>query len=392
MISKNGIHRLFLAFALMALLSSCSQYKVYSVRDNPTLKVGGGMLYALPKTQVRISVVVERRSLENAPYAEFAADYIGVGEVDTSYHIVSIDLDNENVADPDNYYFVMVRRGSVAVDNRHLLLAIGMNPVASGNSSPEVGQPASSLASGRARQRAEYNLYDRADTFYTRYDTPDRPSLVSTRKDVRSLRQRAMAAAERLAEIQAKQQELLNGEYEGSYGAESVKYLFGQLRRQEEEIITSFCGTLRRETVTFVVAPPSKRKVELSDTIVWFSPSQGFFDSADNLPGDASPIVCGMVSDNELKGVDRFVRYHTSGVTQNSSAGRTGTAASKYRNRKGFRYRIPLPVQVSVTSPYYSVEKQLFMSQMGPIVELPRYRIKAQFDPETLDLLKLIRR
>ena len=86
------------------------------------------------------------------------------------------------------------------------------------------------------------------------------------------------------------------------------------------------------------------------------------------------------------------MKYHTSGFTTNGSSGRTGSAAAKYRSRKGFRYRIPVTTSVEVTTPVFSVSRQVPMSQLGPVVELPNRRIKAVFDPKTLDLLKLDRR
>ena len=109
------------------LVSACSNYKVYSVRDNPTLPVRGGVLYALPRTQLRVAVTVERRDLSSAPYAGFAADMLGAtdADIDTSFRIVDIDVTPNNIADPNYYYFVKMRRGSVSVDDRHLLMAIG---------------------------------------------------------------------------------------------------------------------------------------------------------------------------------------------------------------------------------------------------------------------------
>ena len=37
---------------LAVMMTACSQYKVYSVKANPALPVGGGVLYALPRTQI----------------------------------------------------------------------------------------------------------------------------------------------------------------------------------------------------------------------------------------------------------------------------------------------------------------------------------------------------
>jgi hypothetical protein len=215
--------------------------------------------------------------------------------------------------------------------------------------------------------------------------------MLSIRKDVRSVEQRAASAAERLEEIQGKQQELVGGEYEGSYGAEAVQYLFAQLQRQEAAIVKSFCGEVKTETVRFYVEPQLRRNEDQCDTLIWFSAEEGFIGDEDHLPKDAFPIICCIHNNNDMRMANRFVKYHTSGLTPNSSSGRTGTAAAKFRSRKGFRYRIPATTSVEVTTPVFSVSRQVPVSQLGPVVELPRRRIKAVFDANTLDLRQLER-
>ncbi len=382
-----------LVLSVGLLVCGCSQYKIYSVKDDPLFTASGGVLFALPKTQLCVAVTVERRDVSEAPFRDYAVDYLGISEkdVDTSFRLVSVDVKGVNIADPDQYYYVKVRRGSVVVDPRHLLLAIGMdNP-----SDNVVGESDVAMAdslSYRQMSRPSNNLYDRMDTFYTRNDLPGRPTLISSKKDMRSLRQRAAAAAEKLEEIQDKQQQLLNGEYEGSYGAEAVQYLYAQLRLQEERLIAEFCGRVHRETVYFYVDPVIRRKEDFIDTIVWFSPSEGFIGDATLTTGDAFPIVCSVHSDNTLRNAGRFVKYHTSGLTTDNGAGHTGRAAVKRSGRKNFRYRVPEQASVVVTCPAFSVSRNIPISQLGTVVELPRHRIRALFDAQTLDLKFLDRR
>ena len=392
----NNIRKLILMQALtVVLLCGCSQYKVYSVKDNPMLPVNGGVLYALPVTQIRVAVTVERRDLELAPYSKYASKYIGAENIDTAYRIVSIDVEPVNVADPDNYYYVKVRRGSVTVDSRHLLLAIGRQAedcdgVQDFRGCQENGED---IYDGNLRKEdgVSYNLYDRADTLYTRFDTPGHPTMVSFRKDVRSLAQRAASAAERLEEIHTKQRELINGEYEGNYSAESLPYLYEMLKREEEEVVSLFCGTVNRETVYFYVEPVYRKREMFCDTVIWFSEKDGFVGDVDRHPSDAFPIVCSVVCNDALRNASRFVKYHTSGLTAARSGGRTGAAATKSRRRKTFRYRIPEQAQVSVSTPVFSVSRTLPVAQFGPVMELPCRRVKALFDANTLDLKEIVR-
>jgi hypothetical protein len=83
------------------------------------------------------------------------------------------------------------------------------------------------------------------------------------------------------------------------------------------------------------------------------------------------------------------VKYHTSGISSDYGAGHTGRSAVKNNRRKNFRYRVPEKTLVVVSSPLFSVKRVVPFSQLGPIVELPRYRIRALFDAKTLDLMEL---
>ena len=390
-----------LVVSLALLLSSCSVYKVYSVRDNPTMPIAGGVVYALPRTQLRVAVTVERRDLASAPYARFAADMLGAtaADLDTSFRIVDIDVTPHNVADPDYYYFVKVRRGSLTVDDRHLLLAVGAPvpssngarvPLRASNQQPTDNSQPSPLA---------YNLYDRPDTFYTRYDSPGHPSLVTTKKDVRTLKQRAEAAAASIDELQTRQRELLTGEADNQPDAESLRLILAQLRHQELQLKALFVGETHRETVVFYVDPALRKGEDFIDTISWFSPTEGFVTEPTNQPTNqptnhstiqAFPIVCTVQSENTLKTTNRFVRYHTSGTAPTVTSNRTGVAASKSRTKKAFRYRIPEQTTVTIFTPQFSLSRHLPISQFGPTVQLPTRRIKALFDPQTHDLRELI--
>lgn len=404
---KDSFSALPLVLVAALLLSGCS-YKVFSVRDNPTLPVQGGVIYALPRTQLRVAVTVERRDLSSAPYSQYAADMLGASpaNIDTSFRIVDIDVTPVNVADPDYYYFVKVRRGSVTVDERHLLLAVGDMKTRSNDNGAQMNASISEQQRGREQRpnnsnakQLSYNLYDRADTLYSRHDAPGRPSIISTRKDVRSLKQRADDVASKIDDLQTRQLDLLTGDADNPPDGTTLSLVLNELRRQESELTSLFLGEVRRETVVFYVDPVLRKGGDFSDTVAWFSSTEGFITNDDFASDDNTslqengnklfPIVCTVQSGRSLQGANRFVRYHTSGSTPSISSNRSGSAANKSRNRKTFRYRIPEQASVSILTPHFSFSRQMPISQFGPTVELPRYRIKATFDPKTLDLKEL---
>ncbi len=346
-------------------------------------------MYALPMTQLRVAVTLERRDMSQAPYCEYAAVFLGLDSdiQDTTLHIAAIEVTTQNVADPDNCYFVKVRNGSISVNDRHLLIAVGMtadNSLASEELPPQTQQQQHST---KPAMQVQNNIYEHSDTLYSRHDTPGRPTLITTRKDVRNRKQRAAAAAERLEELQEREQQLLNGDHDGNYDLNTIRYLREQLHQQQEEIIAAFCGTMKQETVTlcFTPKPPRKREAATSDTLAFFSPTYGVLaTSLDEYPADAQPIVCDIENHNVLQSATRFLKY-------NAKDSRSNPRYDYNHKSHAFRYRIPEQVTATISVDNYSVSRQVPLSQMGPIAQLPNHFSKALFDPNTLSIIYLNR-
>ncbi|MCF0212012.1 MAG: DUF4831 family protein [Bacteroidales bacterium] len=365
----------FLCLLLIAVFAaSCGSYRVYSVRSRTGDKIPGGIVYALPHTYIRVAVTIEKTDYTSAPYARYAHDMLGIAEPnpDSLYAIKSIEVSAVNQADPYYYFFVKPNRTSLAIDNRGLLVSIGEEW--SADYEDEAGMQ---FAVGKANNglSAEYNLYDRVDTFYTRRDAPGHPSMVSSKKDSRSLSQRARAAAERIADIQDKKQEILFGEYEGNYTGEAIQFVYNQLCQQEEQLISQFAGTKEQETIVFWVDPKDEKTLIDSQTVVLFrfNPSEGIVRGK----GDHDMVVrCQIRCENNLRVASRFVRYRT-GNKQESNVSDTRT----------FKYRIPETAIVRVYSDAFSFEKEVKVSQFGTIANLPAGACKARFDVNTGDLI-----
>ncbi|MBO4587999.1 MAG: DUF4831 family protein [Bacteroidales bacterium] len=371
--------RILIFLPVILLLASCASYTVYPVKSRPTIHPKGGMLYALPKTKVCVSVTFNKRNYEAAPYAEFAAEMLGLDKTDVTspYSIESVSIDGVNEADPNLYYFIYPRRLSVNIDSRHLLRSVGVNH--------DDYEEFESYTERRGRATsdeepdvAEYNMYDRADTFYVRGDKVGKPSLVTTKKDSRSLRQRATAAAQRLEDIQTKRQQLLYGDYEGDYSPETLKYLADRLAEQENTILEQFVGRTTSETVRFYVDPKTDRASLDSQTVVLFafSPKLGL-RTGDAIQKGMDTVYCNLHSENTLRNATRFVKQSTKGSRKNDNAG----------SRRTFKYRQAETVHVSVYWKDYLFETDVRIAQFGPIVDLPKHKFEAIFDRHTGDLI-----
>lgn len=377
--NTDNMKRFLIVLPALALLASCASYTVYPVKSKPFFHPKGGMLYALPKTKVCVSVTFNKRNFDEAPYAEYAAEMLGLDKTDISspFSIESITIDGVNEADPNLYYFIYPRRLAVNIDSRHLLRSVGVSHDDYEEYESYTERRGPSVAVDETAT-AEYNLYDRADTFYVRGDRAGKPSLVSTKKDSRSLRQRAAAAARRLEQIQTKRQQLIYGDYEGDYSPETLKYLAERLAEQEQAILEQFVGRKTSETVRFYVDPKTDRSSIDSQTVALFafSPKIGLRTSSHAEKG-MDTVYCTLQSENTLRNAARFVKQNTKGRSKDDNAA----------GRKTFKYRQAETVHVSVYSAKFLFETDIRIAQFGPIVDLPKHRFEAIFDKNTGDLL-----
>lgn len=369
-----------LAAFVAALLCGCAGYTVYPVKSKPMMPVKGGMLYALPHTKVCVAVTFQKRDYAEAPYAEFASEMLGLDSLDVSapYSIENISITGVNEADPNLYYFVYPRHLSVNVDSRHLLRSVGISQAEFSEFESYTERRGRLNSDKTGEMEPQNNLYDRADTFYVRGDKAGRPSLVTTKKDSRNIRQRAEAAAQRLEELQDKRQQLLYGEYEGGYTPESLKYLCDRLAEQEERLLAQFLGKTITETVRFYVDPKVDRASADSQSVVLFgfSPKEGLV-VGDSLPAGLDTVRCTIHRENTLKNAARFVKSRTKGRRKDDTVG----------SRKTFKYRQAESAQVTVYGARFAFETEVKIAQFGPIVDLPKYKFEALFDAKTGDLI-----
>lgn len=372
MIFNMNISR-FLCVAATALLLCACSYEVRPVKSHPKVASPGGLLYALPRTEICVDVTFGHYDTTGATFVKYANEMLSVNGKLGGYEIKDVKLSTRVVADPKHFYFVRPKGTSVQVDSHNLLRSIGLessdmealSEVTQATTDDDFAEPLP----------AQYNLYDRADTFYSRYDRPGSPSMIATKKDIRTLRQQAMAAAERIGQLQERRQQLLNGESETSYTPEGLRVLIQLIDRQEHQLQEQFVGRYVTETVRFVIDPKDEKTLVDSQTVVlfYFSPEKGIADSIDR---GAMAVRCSLRCDNEMRSAARFVKFRV-GAFQSSNM----------NERNTFKYRCSEQADVMVYSDKFTYQKRLPIAQFGPTIELPSGKFKALFDAHTGDLI-----
>lgn len=368
--------RIILLSLLAALTcGGCLSSRVISVRTSGSRVPSGGMLYALPKTEICVDVTLLHRDTSQAPYAAFADEMLAGTKPAPPYRIADVAVTTRLTADENHYYYVLPRRTALQVDRRHLLQAVGMDNLIADNGDP-LALPTTEADTTPSLQPV-YNLYDRVDTFYRRGDRPGQPSLTLSKKDSRSLRRQAQDVAEQIGSLQEQRRQLVEGERDDNRSPEMLRYRLKLIDDHIERLTALFVGRDATATVRFVVTPSVSRSgdADSAQTLFLFSPQRGVVDTDE---GDAVAVTYTIHREGSLRSASRFIRFHT------------GNAA-RMEKRNSIKYREAEPVEFQLESPLFQVRKTIPVVQYGPILELPRGRVKARFDAETGELIYLSR-
>lgn len=369
--------RTVLLTLLLALgCAGCFHTRVMSVRTSTSRVAPGGMLYALPKTEVCVDVAIVHRDTSQAPYAAFADEMLAGAPVGDAYRIAGMTVSTRLVADEAHYYYVLPRRTSLQIDRRHLLRAVGMDDVVADDWQESV-ELEDNNDDSLLSTPLFYNLYDRVDTFYRRGDRPGKPSMLLAKKDSRSLRRQAQDVAEQIGALQEQRRSLVEGDPDDNRSPEVMRFQMQQIDAQIDALTALFVGREERTVVRFVVTPSESRSDEGEElqTLFWFSPQRGVVDGP---VGDAVMVRYAFHRQGSMRSAARFVRYHTGDATRLDS-------------RNSIKYRSAEPVEFTIESPFFQLRRTLPVTQYGPILELPQGRVKARFDAETGELIYLSR-
>ncbi len=364
------LRRFLLLAAATGLLAGC--YSVVPVGKGGSTN-GEGVFYALPRTQICVDVTYMYYDLSEAVYSEYASEMLALDnfDVDKPYRIQDVQTSYTVEADPDHYYLVEPSGIAVQVDNRHLLRSVGMRPseaASESGSASEAGRPTEDDAklvlhnATADKMLPTYNLYDRTDTFYVKGDKPGQPTGMSTKKAPRSMRQRAQAAAEEIAELEDTRADIALSD---RYTPEGKRDLLKQLEEKEAVLMAQFIGKPVVEKVHFFINP--KPIASAKDTVqqfvlFYFSRSEGICESDDY---EALPVVCTLRPDKTMQHV--------------RSLGEKKRWLG-FLSKGNFKYRLPSLAQMNLSCELFDYQVTLPVAQFGPVVNLPHKRFKALFD------------
>lgn len=224
-----------LAASCMTLMTAGAQTQLTTYQPGITAE---GMVYYLPKTAVRVSVLVEKTTYTPGDFCRYAQRYLRVSDVSeepsVAYRVISIDQQAVPVADNKKVYSVKYNTKSIAAnatlsDDGRLL---GINtPVAD-----DVETPA-------AFQQAQKEELPNPRLFLTE----EILACGSTAK-------MAELTAREIYDLRENRNLLIKGQADFMpQDGKQMELMLAQLDRQDRSLTSLFCGTTLRDTTEHVV-------------------------------------------------------------------------------------------------------------------------------------------
>jgi hypothetical protein len=387
---KNLIVSLLVIIS-MAGFNVVGQVNVIHVNNPASRPAGNGIYYALPRTVLRIDLVLKVEERAKGPLSEYAEKYLGIKDAirfdNTNFEISETIISIAVEPDSDEVYYVeMGTRDSR--DPRMLLLDVNEKGfLISANNIDANSTKAATInnqlvfdgighTSGNGTDFAITEMVNIFTDTIIRRVAVDTAMLEQLHFRTRALDKPTQDLAneilDKIEEVREARFRLLTGFQETPYEMETIRYMDEQLQKAEEEYIAMFRGKTFTyfETYTYYFTP-SKKQENSAMPVFMFSTSSG-----------VSPLRSGVGENVELM-------LETSGIGQlvEGFAGGNGAVAGQ----NGIAYRVPAHVNASLKIGKEEIHSEsLIINQFGATLRLPVQKFKAEFSPETGGIKKLV--
>ena len=333
-----------------------------------------GIIYALPRTIIRLDVKVEQKQKLAGPLHNYAEKYLGITDYipndEFEYSIKGVKLIPVSEADPEHYYFVKqsekdsrVAWQTIMQLNGHgMITSLGtVSGEASGSSNAMISELGDDEVMEIFRMYADLNLYAKVDTIVRTINIDTitiEDYTFKTTMTNKPLEVKAGEVADMIHRIREGRYNLLTGYQEVNYSEGALRFMNDELMRLEEEYLRLFIGAVIKKELTYSFAfLPTMENSGNSVPVFSISEENGISDAGSGDQG--------------------FIRVE--------SHGNTGAMqASDAREGGGLVYRIPENAIVKLIF-QGNIIAQLSTSicQFGRVASLPPDVSDVEFDGET---------
>jgi hypothetical protein len=367
---------LLVSVSLLFLPSQAgAQIRVNKVESGFNAGSRDGIIYALPRTIIRVDVTLTQREMLAGPLKNYAEEFMGITDYirndGVEYSLEDVALTPVSEADPEQLYFVTEGEKTSKTAWQTLIRLNGQGMITSlGVGEDYTGEVAGGLpgTSSPDEQREIFNKY--ADlNLYARIDTIVRTINIDTitiedytfktTMTNKPMEVKAREVADMIHRVREDRYNLLTGYQEVNYSAEALKFMSDELLQLEQEYLRLFTGAVvvQELTYSFIFLPTPENN---GTDVPIFN-----FSSA------------GGVSEGTGSGNQCYIRIDSHGST-------AAIGGDEARNGGGLVYRIP---EAAIVRLSYNgkVVTQLStgISQYGKVASLPQGVSDVEFDEKT---------
>ncbi|HNW90798.1 MAG TPA: DUF4831 family protein [Bacteroidales bacterium] len=384
------IIKIFSVLFLAVFLSACSErvIDVLKVDNRQAPSKKSGFYYALPRTFIKVDVVVDKTEQIRGPYAEYAEKYLGLTNVvksnSTSYEISEYKLSTFAEPDPRQFYFVKMsnacgvsnNRFKLALDEAGVIIATRSTIDSIGNKKPVyVFEEEGNVYPDIFKSYTDLNLFEKVDTIIEKVNVDS--VMVEKMTFKRSMvektpEQRAKQAADYIMKVKDNRFNLISGFQEVNYDKETFKYMNEELEKMENEYRKLFTGLTFTKKITYsFIYLPTMAKPSDSIPLFRFSTLRGVLDTSDGY------------------GETVYLSIHKYGNTDTLQAYQTRKDSLKIK-RHGFYYRMPDYAEVRIiNSKNGNIKGKFLIAQYGVLTYMPADFRRFDVYPETGSVRKI---
>ena len=269
--------RLIILLGLLCNVFQCSLFESVALQSMFTVQcyaqpeiaqlepgqTADGVIYYLPKTAVRIHLLIEKQTYTPGQFARYAEHYLqlkGIQQQEQiSQRIISIELSTFGVRDTSKCYSVRLKgkaeTAEIRLSEQGTLLAINDEPLAL----PQPIQPVLNVNP----------------------IPPLTPLLSSETISAGSTAKMAELTAQQIQELQERRQQLATGEAdEMPQDEQQLRLMLQQIDQKTSQLMAQFTGTVRRDTAQHVLTLCPEREMK-HEVLFRISRRLGLVDSDD---------------------------------------------------------------------------------------------------------------
>jgi Domain of unknown function (DUF4831) len=331
---KSIIGIIVIGLVMMFSCKPASETRIAKLEDAESI-TESGIIYALPRTNLKFTLTIKRTDIYPGPYHEYAEKYLGIEDSpdkETSiWQIADIVINNYTDVDPEQYYVLepsgrmnfsfnkLFENGSILpvnnpIKNHYENEFYGLNEAENGIVFKDL-----SVSKFVGEEKITYYKRVQRDSLFAKVP------VTKTQSVYKSFEDKAEEAANFIFTIREKRVELLTGMADFYPEGESLEIALKEMERLENEYLTLFVGKQFESSyeVNFEFVPSN---AELNQPYILFRFSE----------------ERGVLQANNLRGRPIIVELEKSGNTKNLNflvADKINREGLDYKNR--LFYRIP---------------------------------------------------